>query len=147
MLEPVGSKIWMPWLPWYYGALARFNAELGRWTEAAALIEKCMALDFQGNMGRMHCEWARAWMAARRSRPDWERAQAHAEAALADAKELKLRPEEAIGRLDQARLLAEKSDPDKAREPLDQATGLFRDMEMTWWLEQAEALGKELEVG
>ena len=37
-----------------------------------------------------------------------------------------------------------KSDLPEAREQLDQATTLFREKEMNWWLEQAEALGKTL---
>ena len=39
-----------------------------------------------------------------------------------------------------------KGDLDAVRGQLDQATTHFRDMEMTWWLEQAEALGTSLAV-
>ena len=42
--------------------------------------------------------------------------------------------------------LCHRRDPAQARDHLDQATALFREMEMTWWLEQAEALGKRLEL-
>jgi len=34
-----------------------------------------------------------------------------------------------------------------ARDQFDYPTALFLAMEMTWWLEQAEALGKTLDVG
>ncbi|MCH8887290.1 MAG: hypothetical protein IIC13_11935 [SAR324 cluster bacterium] len=40
-----------------------------------------------------------------------------------------------------------KGDLDAAREQLNQATALFRQMEMTWWAEQAEALRGRIESG
>jgi len=40
--------------------------------------------------------------------------------------------------------LRQRRDPARARDHLDQATALFRDMDMTWWLEQAGALGESL---
>ena len=146
-LEPVGSTTWMPFLPLWYGRLAQFNAAMGRWTEANSFMEKCMALDFEWNMGRVGCEWARAWMAARQKRPDWREAEAHADAALSLAEQLGLRPEVAIGRLDYARLLGEKGALAQAREQVDKAAALFGEMEMNGWLEQAETLGKSLDVG
>ena len=63
------------------------------------------------------------------------------------AEERGARPELAISHFRYAELFRKKGDHDAAREQLDQATALFRDMEMTWWLEQAEELGKTLAVG
>jgi hypothetical protein len=46
-----------------------------------------------------------------------------------------------------AELLHKKGDLDAARDRLAEASALFREMEMTWWLEQFGALGKELGAG
>ena len=54
------------------------------------------------------------------------------------------RPDRAITHYRYAELLHEKGDPEQAREQFAKATALFRDMEMTWWLEQVEELGKRL---
>ena len=45
------------------------------------------------------------------------------------------------------RVLHGKGDLDQAREYLGQATTLFRDMGMTWWLEQAGIFGNTFDVG
>ena len=57
------------------------------------------------------------------------------------------RPDLAITHFRYAELLQQKGDLPQAREQLGQATALFSDMEMTWWLEEAEALEKSLVVG
>ena len=106
---------------------------MGRWTEAQTFIDKCMTLDFEWNMGRIYCDGAKALMAAHQKRPDWPAAEAHVESALQLAESLHLRPDLAVGRLVHARLLAEKGDLDAARDQLDQADALFRDMGMEWW--------------
>jgi hypothetical protein len=142
ILEPVGSHSLMPHLPLWYGRLAQLNAEHGRWTEAEAYLDKCMELDFEWNMGRVYCELAQALIAAHQAPADWEAAEAHAETALMLAKQLDLRPDLAVGHLEYAKLLSEKGDVERAREQQQFATTLFRDMEMLWWLEQTEEMGK-----
>ena len=47
-------------------------------------------------------------------------------------------------RLGEERSADESSQPTVTAGERRQATALFRDMEMTWWLEQAEALGNQL---
>ena len=42
---------------------------------------------------------------------------------------------------------AGKGDPDAAREQLDQAEALFRDMGMDWWTAQAEGLRGRIDRG
>ena len=86
-------------------------------------------------------------MAAHQKRPDWPMAEAHAESALQLAETLHLRPDLAVGRQDYARLLAEKGDLDAAREQLDQAEALFREIGMDWWTEQAEGLRGRIDRG
>ena len=56
------------------------------------------------------------------------------------AKERGALPDLAITHLRYAELLQQKGDLERAWEQLDKATELFRDMEMTWWLEQAGKL-------
>ena len=46
-----------------------------------------------------------------------------------------------------AECLHKKGDLDAAREQLDQAEALFRDMGMDWWTEQAEGLRRRLDSG
>jgi len=94
--------------------------------------------------GRVNCELAQALMAAHQTPPDWEATEVHADAALKLAEKLELKPDMAVGHLDYARLLAEKGDVDRAKEQLQFATNLFIEMEMSWWLEQAEELGERL---
>ena len=95
-------------------------------------------------MGRVNCEFAQALMAAHQAPHDWPAAEAHADAALKLAEKLERRPDLAVGHLDYAKLLAEKGDVERAQEQLQFATNLFTDMEMSWWLEQAEELEKRL---
>ncbi len=46
-----------------------------------------------------------------------------------------------------AEILHKKGDLDAAREQLDQAEALFRDMGMDWWTEQAEGLRGRIDRG
>ena len=62
------------------------------------------------------------------------------------AERLEIHPGLARSHFHFAELLQKKSDLPRAREKLDPATVLYRDMEMTWWLEQAEVLGTSLAV-
>ena len=54
------------------------------------------------------------------------------------------RPLLAIGHFRYAELLQGKGDLEGAREQVKQATALFQEMEMTWWLSQAKTLMKRL---
>ena len=57
------------------------------------------------------------------------------------------RPDLAVTHFRYVELLQHTGDQIEAHEQLDQASSLFREMEMTGWLEQAEELGKTLSVG
>ena len=63
---------------------------------------------------------------------------------LSLAAERRERPQFAIGCFRYAELLKQKGDLERATEQLNQAAALFREMEMTWWLDQAERLRKTL---
>ncbi len=58
-----------------------------------------------------------------------------------------VRPDVAITHFRHAEILHKKGDLDDAREQLDQAEALFRDMEMTWWSDQAKGLRGRIKAG
>ena len=90
---------------------------------------------------------ASAMAAALETHPDWNRVEAHMQESLRMAEERGERPQLAIGCFRLAEIMHKKGDLDAAHDQLNQATTLFREMEMTWWAEQAEALRGRLERG
>ena len=71
--------------------------------------------------------------------PDVEQAEAHYQQALALAEELGMRPLQAHCHLGLGTLYAKIGRPEQARAELSTAIELYRAMEMTFWLPQAEA--------
>jgi len=102
------------------GALARARAHQERGNEAYAL--------------RLLGE-----VAARREPPEGELAETHYRQALALAEELGMRPLVAHGHLGLGNLYLKSGRRDKAHAELSAAIALYRTMEMTFWLPQAEA--------
>ncbi len=88
---------------------------------------------------------ALALLAAQEKPADWRQVDACMEQSLAVAEECCERPNLAVGRFRYAELLKQKGELDHACEQVNQATALFREMEMTWWLEQAEQLRAGME--
>jgi tetratricopeptide (TPR) repeat protein len=78
-------------------------------------------------------------IAARREPPEIEQAEAHYQHALALANELGMRPLLAHCHFGLGTLYAKSSQPEQARPELSAAMALYRAMEMTFWLPQAEA--------
>jgi tetratricopeptide (TPR) repeat protein len=76
--------------------------------------------------------------------PDHESAQAHYRQALARADELGLRPLAAHCHLGLGKLYRRVGKREQAQEHLTTATTIYREMEMTYWLEKAEAEMKAL---
>ena len=72
--------------------------------------------------------------------PHVEAAEAHCRAALAVAKELGMRPLQAHCHLGVGKLYAESGRREEARAELSTAIALYRTMDMTFWLPQAEAV-------
>lgn len=60
------------------------------------------------------------------------------------AEERGARPDLAVNCFRYAELLHDKGDMERATGYLKQATELFREMDMAWWLEQAEKIRKSL---
>src|SRR5262245_54278249 len=78
-------------------------------------------------------------IAARREPPQSESAEAHYRQALALAEELGMRPLQAHCHLGLGTLYAQTGRPEPARAALTAAIALYRAMDMTFWLPQAEA--------
>jgi class 3 adenylate cyclase/tetratricopeptide (TPR) repeat protein len=83
-------------------------------------------------------------IASHRNPPGVETAEGHYRQALALAEELGMRPLLAHCHLGLGRLYRRAEKPQQAREHLTTATTMFRQMDMGFWLEKAEAERKEL---
>ena len=83
-------------------------------------------------------------IAAHRDPPDIEKAEDHYRQALALAEELGMRPLVAHCQLGLGRLYRRAGKPQQAREHVTIATTMYREMDMSFWLEQAEAERKQL---
>jgi tetratricopeptide (TPR) repeat protein len=78
-------------------------------------------------------------VAARRVPPDVQEAEAHYRGAMGLAHDLGMRPLIAHSHLGLGKLYRRTGKDDQAREHLTTATTMYREMGMTYWLEQAEA--------
>jgi tetratricopeptide (TPR) repeat protein len=78
-------------------------------------------------------------IAARRQPPESESAEVHYRQTLPLAEELRMRPLQAHCHLGLGTLYVQTGRPELARAALTAAVALYRDMEMTFWLPQAEA--------
>jgi tetratricopeptide (TPR) repeat protein len=80
---------------------------------------------------------------SRRDNPDVERAEGYYREALTLAEHLGMRPLAAHCHLALGKLYRRTGKRDEAREHLTTATTMYREMDMTYWLEKAEAEMKE----
>jgi len=78
-------------------------------------------------------------VAARRESPDVERADSHYHQALALAEELGMRPYVAHCHAGLAKLYRRSGRHGPAQEHLTTATTMYRELDMRFWLEKAEA--------
>ena len=120
----------------------------GRLEEAHALAERTLALarerqqrGYQAYALRLLGE-----IAAHRDPPDAALAEAHYQQALALADELGMRPLQAHCHLGLGTLYAKIEQREQARAELSTAIELYRTMEMTFWLPQAEAALAQVEA-
>jgi tetratricopeptide (TPR) repeat protein len=113
----------------------------GRREEAHALAERALAYA-RAHQERGHEAYALRLLgdiAARRDPPESTQAEAHYRQALALADELGMRPLQAHCHLGLGKLYATTGQHEQARAALTTAIDLYRAMEMTFWLPQAEA--------
>jgi tetratricopeptide (TPR) repeat protein len=113
----------------------------GRLEEAHVLAERARALA-RGHQERGNQAYALRLLgdiAARRKPPERDQAEAHYRQALALAEELGMRPLVAHRHLGLGTLYVKIGRRAEARAKLSAAVELYRAMEMTFWLLQAEA--------
>ena len=113
----------------------------GRLDEAETQAQR--ALEFsrthQERSHETYALWLLGEYAAHRGLLESEKAEAHYRQALAQAEELGMRPLQAHCHLGLGTLYAANGQRELARTALDAAIALYRAMEMTLWLPQAEA--------
>jgi DNA-binding SARP family transcriptional activator len=108
--------------------------------EAVALVRRGLELSRQ-HKERGHQAWAlrlRGEIAAHRDPPDAEQAEASYRQALALTEELGMRPLQAHCHLGLGKLYSKVGRPGEARSELSTAIDMYRAMEMTFWLPEAE---------
>jgi DNA-binding winged helix-turn-helix (wHTH) protein/tetratricopeptide (TPR) repeat protein len=119
----------------------------GRLDEAGAQAQQ--ALEFaQAHQERGHAAYA-LWLlgegAAQRASPESAQTAAYYQQALALTEELGMRPLQAHCHLGLSTLYAATDQRERARAALSAAITLYRQMEMTFWLPQAEAVLAQVE--
>ena len=120
----------------------------GHLEEAHALAERALA-HTRAYKERGHEAYALRLLgeiAAHRDPPDAALAEAHYQQALALADELGMRPLQAHCHLGLGMLYAKVEQREQARAELSTAIELYRTMEMTFWLPQAEAALAQVEA-
>jgi tetratricopeptide (TPR) repeat protein len=142
-MEAMGMVQWRTPLLVHLGETYRLA---GRREDALALTERGLSL--ARDRGHRGSEaWARRLLGeivSHADHPDAAAAEAHYGAALALASELGMRPLVAHCQLGLGRVYRRKGKREQAREHLATATTMYREMGMTYWLEQAEAEMREL---
>ena len=119
----------------------------GRLEEAQALAEGALALA-RAQQERGNQAYALRLLgeiAAHRTPPDVDQAAAHYRQALALAEELSMGPLQAHCHLGLGTLYHKTDQPEQARVALTAAVALYRTMDMTFWLPQAEAVLAQVE--
>jgi tetratricopeptide (TPR) repeat protein len=119
----------------------------GRMEEAVQLAGRALDLS-RAHQERGHEAWALRLLgeiAAHQAPPEIAPAEHHYRQALALAEALGMRPLQAHCHLGLGTLYATIGCRDEARAELSTAIELFRSMEMTFWLQQAEAALAEVE--
>jgi tetratricopeptide (TPR) repeat protein len=113
----------------------------GRLEEAHALAERALALahEHQEHSNQAYALRLLGEIAARREPPEHEQAETYYRQALALADELGMRPLMAHCHLGLGTLYAKRDQREQARVELSAAIELYRAMDMTFWLPQAEA--------
>jgi class 3 adenylate cyclase/DNA-binding winged helix-turn-helix (wHTH) protein/tetratricopeptide (TPR) repeat protein len=129
-------------------SLGEAQVRAGHLEEAQALAERALALT-QVHQARGYQAYALRLLgeiAARRAPPDIDAAVAHYRQALALAEALGMRPLQAHCHLGLGSLYAQTGPPEPARVDLTTALALYRAMDMTFWLPQAETTLAQVQV-
>jgi tetratricopeptide (TPR) repeat protein len=124
---------------WGYHALGCAGLLLGRLDEARSLGDRALKYSPSHPGSAAHALHLLGDIAAHPDRFDAERAEAHYRQALALAAPRGMRPLVAHCHLGLGKLYRRTAKHEQAQEHLTTATTLYREMEMTYWLEKAEA--------
>jgi tetratricopeptide (TPR) repeat protein len=119
-----------------------------RLEEAHALAEQAQSLarERQERGNQAYALHLLGDIAARREPPESAQAEAHYHQALALAEKLSMRPLQAHCHRGLGTLYATTGQREQARTMLSTAIALYRDMDMTFWLPQAEAALGQVEA-
>jgi class 3 adenylate cyclase/tetratricopeptide (TPR) repeat protein len=119
----------------------------GRLEEAQALAERTLthAREHQERGNQVYVLRLLGDIVARRDPPESTQAAAHYQQALALAEELGMRPLQAHGHRGLGTLYAKMGQREQARVALSTAIAMYRAMDMTFWLPQAEAALAQVE--
>jgi class 3 adenylate cyclase/tetratricopeptide (TPR) repeat protein len=126
-------------LGWAYHFLGRASLLLGRLDEARRLADRAVESTRSQFGFAAHVRHLLGDIAAHPDRFDPERGEAHYRQALALAEPRGMRPLVAHCHLGLAKLYRRTGKGEQAQEHLTTATTMYREMAMTYWLEQAEA--------
>jgi tetratricopeptide (TPR) repeat protein len=129
------------------GYVSEAYLRAGRMQEAVQLAERALDLS-RAHKERGHEAWALRLLgeiAARQAPPAATQAEAHYRQALVLADELGMRPLQAHCHLGLGTLYAKIGRREQARAELSTAIGLYRAMDMIFWLPQAEAVLAQVE--
>ena len=122
-------------------SLGEAQVQAGHLEEAYTLAERALALarEHQERGNQAYALRLLGDIAARREPTQAEQAEAYYRQALALAEELGMRPLQAHCHLGLGTLYVKTGQREQARTELSTAIELYRDMDMTFWLPQAEA--------
>jgi tetratricopeptide (TPR) repeat protein len=123
----------------YYQVLGRAALQLGRPDEARRLGDRAVEWSPRQPGVRAHTLHLLGDIATHADRFDAKRGEAHYRAALALAEPRGMRPLVAHCHLGLGRLYRRTGHREQAREHLVTATTMYREMDMRFWLEQAES--------
>jgi DNA-binding SARP family transcriptional activator/tetratricopeptide (TPR) repeat protein len=124
---------------WNYHSLGRACLLLGRLDEARSLGDHAMEFSPCHPGYAAHTLHLLGDIATHPDRFDADSGEAHYRRTLALAEELEMRPLVAHCQLGLGKLYRRVGKPQEAREHLSTATTMYREMDMRFWLEQAEA--------
>ena len=139
---------------WSYHAVGRACLLLGRLDEAERFVDRSVESSRKQPGLTAYAQCLAGDLANHPDRFDAERGVASYQQALALAERLRMRPVAAHSHFGLGRMFLRSGRSEHAREHLDNATSMFRDMDVGVWLEQAEMelvdrkyLGKRDRVG
>jgi tetratricopeptide (TPR) repeat protein len=131
------------WVAWLSEACRLAGCGEEAWQHARQALDLARQLKERGN--EAHALHQLGVVHAHTDPPDAAQAEAHYQQALALAKELGMRPLVAHCHRGLGTLYAATDQREQARTELSTAIALYRDMEMTFWLPQTEAVLAQVE--